>query len=187
MFVFWSQFLACTSVGIATWKADRCAQLVKPIDSKHVEKPSPQRFYAPPQENLRFRHPGRALQATFCTFRRFILVVSWNRGTPSYHPFSVGSFHDKTIDFRVPPWLWNSPIQAVFEWASTPARRFSSWRIVWMTNLWRLVATKSQRWCGCWHITIWGFPKKGVPQNWRFLEVYKFIKGTHFFRVFFCV
>jgi hypothetical protein len=32
----------------------------------------------PSQENLRFRHPGRALQA-FCTFRAFIFSVSFSK------------------------------------------------------------------------------------------------------------
>ena len=36
--------------------------------------------------------------------------VSWNRGTPSSHPFINGIFHNKpSSELGVPPWLWKPP------------------------------------------------------------------------------
>ena len=43
---------------------------------------------------------------------RLYMVVSWNGGTPSHHPFVDGIFHEinhPASELGDPPWLWKSP------------------------------------------------------------------------------
>ena len=37
------------------------------------------------------------------------MVVSWNRGTPSSHPFLDGIFPYEPTSYWGPPWLWKPP------------------------------------------------------------------------------
>ena len=48
-------------------------------------------------------------QTSFMDFDGRYTEVSWNRGTPSHHPFLFGIFPDKNHPFWIPPWPWKAP------------------------------------------------------------------------------
>ena len=103
---------------------------------------------------------------------RFCLGGSWNRSTPSHHPFLHGIFHEITHVWGSPPFKWNLPFYPGWPpWSPPISKAFIGTGLVWSPP--RTIA----RWdSGCvrplraaarvpWRTTVFGFPSRGGPQK----------------------